>query len=321
MRPFQVLAIVLAGCGVNTEPILADKDAGREPRAADAAKFNELPDMGDSVVNTDAAPPSPDAAVQIDPDAADAPRDAARSLRDSTDAPAPDAGPPPLDMASGPDPIRDESCDDGRPLECDALPAECEELEVAAVIDGCWLCVNAVTCRPWGEPGCELDADCAADAWCNECATGSCPFCEDCVAGCSEHECETAPEPVCDQERPLCEPGEVSVVRDGCWVCVQAHTCEPGMACAEHADCGRATCRQEAEICVAEVPTCVFGDHCEIAEHASPNLFCSDGGCERCGPGDEVRWTCPDGNTVAWCRCDAGGILCRGDPSGDCADD
>ena len=56
--------------------------------------------------------------------------------------------------------------------------------KIAAIKNGCYECVNEVTCQPWGEPGCRIDLDCQAGQHCDDCATASCYECDDCVAGC-----------------------------------------------------------------------------------------------------------------------------------------
>lgn len=119
---------------------------------------------------------------------------------------------------------RSTRCDEG-PLTCDALPPTCGELEVAAIRDGCWVCVNAITCRPWGEPGCASDQTCAPTERCDPCATGSCPFCEDCVAGCEAHGCPTETTLTCRCVRPDCGEGNVAVIDEGCWICVSLGSC------------------------------------------------------------------------------------------------
>ncbi len=119
---------------------------------------------------------------------------------------------------------RSTRCDEG-PLRCDAAPPTCGELEVAAIEDGCWECVNAITCRPWGEPGCASDQTCGPTERCDPCATGSCPFCEDCVAGCEAHGCPTEATLTCRCARPDCGDGNVAVIDEGCWICVSLGSC------------------------------------------------------------------------------------------------
>ena len=65
--------------------------------------------------------------------------------------------------------------DDGTIPICDMVPPECSEFEILAWQDHCYVCVNPATCEPWGEPGCEVDAECPVDEYCNFCGTSSCP--------------------------------------------------------------------------------------------------------------------------------------------------
>ena len=75
-------------------------------------------------------------------------------------------------------------CDDGTAWICDSLPPRCEDGGALALQNGCYLCVNPATCRPWGEAGCKTDADCPSGWKCDPCGTASCPACDDCVAAC-----------------------------------------------------------------------------------------------------------------------------------------
>lgn len=122
---------------------------------------------------------------------------------------------------------RDASCDDGTEALCDMIPPVCDEYEILAVQDYCWVCVNPDTCHPWGEPGCESDYDCAPEEYCDPCGTSSCPICEDCVPACAPHGCPTEQDLMCWCARPDCDPDGVAVIDDGCWICVYLQTCEP----------------------------------------------------------------------------------------------
>lgn len=122
---------------------------------------------------------------------------------------------------------RDTHCDDGTQVLCDMPRPSCEEHEILAVRNDCWVCVNPTTCVPWGEAGCETDADCPAERWCNPCASGSCPMCPDCVPGCTRHGCPTEQQLECYCARPDCGPEAVAVIEEACWICVDAETCEP----------------------------------------------------------------------------------------------
>jgi len=183
-------------------------------------------------------------------------------------------------------PARDESCDDGRDVVCAMVPPVCEPFEILAAQGGCWVCVNPATCLPWGEPGCERDADCPADARCDPCGTAACPDCDACAAACTPHRCETALEAACDMERPDCEDGQVAVVRDACWVCVELRTCEPP---------------PPGALCEAADGYCEhFVERCRLNFHDGPAMDCPGGRSAKCClPGRDRR--CDDGTEL---RCD-----------------
>lgn len=105
-------------------------------------------------------------------------------------------------------------------------PPVCGELEILAFQQSCYICVNPATCRPWGIPGCERDAECDIIDYCNPCGTSSCPYCEDCVPACTPHGCPTETVLTCLMERPDCEDDGVAVVEDGCWLCVDLGSCQ-----------------------------------------------------------------------------------------------
>ena len=76
-------------------------------------------------------------------------------------------------------------CDDGTPLLCLMPPLVCNEFEILAIQNNCWICVNPATCKPWGEPGCESNQDCPEGEECDPCGTSSCPECDDCIPACT----------------------------------------------------------------------------------------------------------------------------------------
>lgn len=82
--------------------------------------------------------------------------------------------------------LRDTRCDDGTEPSCEAPTPDCEPYEILAYQNDCYRCVNPATCKEWGEPGCETDADCPNEniEVCDDCATSSCPDCDDCLAAC-----------------------------------------------------------------------------------------------------------------------------------------
>ena len=146
-------------------------------------------------------------------------------------------------------------CDDGNALTCEHVRPTCPVGAAAAVQGGCWQCVSPESCRAWGEPGCETDAQCPAAERCDPCGTTACPDCDDCVAACLPHGCQTDPEPQCDTARPDCPTPQISVIREGCWQCVEPAQCEsdPSVPTGSCEDAGgycehrRASCRDGFE--------------------------------------------------------------------------
>jgi hypothetical protein len=138
------------------------------------------------------------------------------------DAARPDAARPDAATADGavPDASRPDAAppDAARP---DAPPPD------AALADAATPDAAAPDALPPDPPRCAADADCAPGEWCDECARSSCPVCDDCISACVPHACETEPQPACDEARPDCPDGQVSVVRGGCWLCVERGTCRP----------------------------------------------------------------------------------------------
>lgn len=73
---------------------------------------------------------------------------------------------------------------------------------------------------------CTRAADCVAGKRCVPCDTTSCAGCPDCVSSCVPHDCVTEAALVdCTMLRPDCIGEAVSVIKDGCWVCVELATC------------------------------------------------------------------------------------------------
>jgi hypothetical protein len=80
---------------------------------------------------------------------------------------------------------RYDHCDDGSEPTCEMPAPDCDSFEIVAYQNDCYVCVNSATCKPWGEPGCETDEDCALlGLVCDPCATSSCPECDDCLSAC-----------------------------------------------------------------------------------------------------------------------------------------
>lgn len=140
---------------------------------------------------------------------------------------------------------------------CDCAGTDCGRLYDSP--DEClfeqWSCTTP--------PSCSSDADCGATEYCDGCATSSCPVCDDCVAGCVPHGCMSEREPICRAERPECGPDGIAIVRDGCWVCVDARTCEDlGPDDCRAAGCpGGSTCTACAVgeyVCLPDGEACAF---------------------------------------------------------------
>lgn len=89
-----------------------------------------------------------------------------------------------VDYAGECRPERDTHCDDGTQPTCRMPEPTCLEHEVLAYQNNCYVCVNSVTCLPWGQANCQVDENCAEGEYCDMCATSSCPMCDDCVAAC-----------------------------------------------------------------------------------------------------------------------------------------
>lgn len=136
-------------------------------------------------------------------------------------------------------------CGDGSELECDQMMPLCETGSTPAIRFGCWECILDELC-PENIVFCGANEACAPNEMCVECATSSCPLCTDCVAACLPHGCASEEVILCNALRPDCGAGEVSIARDGCWLCVDQRTCEapddpsPGVDCETNNDCGLA---------------------------------------------------------------------------------
>lgn len=146
------------------------------------------------------------------------------------------------------------SCDDGSVLACRALEPTCAAGEVAAVINSCWSCVDAATCQPstTETEGCQDDADCP-NGYCEITPACDGPDCPPVAPSeCVVPNCDDGSENFCNALEPTCATGETAAQQDGCWVCVDARTCQapsmprlcggPGDSC----DAGE-YCRYEIE--------------------------------------------------------------------------
>ena len=74
---------------------------------------------------------------------------------------------------------------------------------------------------------CRFDSDCDHEEYCDPCARSSCPECPDCVRGCLILPCSTnaSESRICLCDRTDCGDDAVSVLRDGCWVCLAPSSC------------------------------------------------------------------------------------------------
>lgn len=220
------------------------------------------------------------------------------------------------------EPPRDTHCDDGTEPLCDMIPPVCGEHEILAHQDDCYRCVNPDTCVPWGEPECRHDAECAPDEYCDPCGTGSCPFCEDCVAACEPHGCPTEEITDCAMPRPDCEGGDVAVIRNGCWECVDRETCEPAGGRDERCDDGGPL------FCDMVQPECALGevaaiqDGCWVCVNAITCRPWGEPGCQRDAdcPVDEWCNFCATGSCPACLDCVAGCVVhgCPTEPEPAC---
>lgn len=114
-------------------------------------------------------------------------------------------------------------------------------------------------CVPGGEPQCFSDADCGgrgycldglcqyqpecygdADCWGGYCEFGGATDCAgaDCGGGmiapggyCVYPSCDDGSPAICDMIPPECPAGQVTAVRDGCFECVDARSCQPADVC------------------------------------------------------------------------------------------
>jgi len=188
------------------------------------------------------------------------------------------------------EPVRDESCDDGTEPTCNMIEPECEEHEILAYQNNCYVCVNPMTCKPWGEPGCEGDVDCGPADYCNPCATASCPMCLDCVPACVPHNCETEEELMCFGVRDECGESGVAVIRDGCWVCLDLNTCEPIEPARDDScdDGTEPTCEMVPPVC-EEHEILAYQNNCYVCVNPVSCKPWGEPGCEGdvdCGPTD-----------------------------------
>jgi hypothetical protein len=128
----------------------------------------------------------------------------------------------------------DPSCDDGTEVICLSLPPVCGAGQTLAIRNGCYECVDARTCGSVEPNGCASDADCP-NGYCEHYATCTAIGCPPPPPSqCVYPRCDDGTEPVCPSLPMECGPGETLAVRNGCWACVDARSCDatPPPTCA-----------------------------------------------------------------------------------------
>lgn len=139
------------------------------------------------------------------------------------------------------------SCGDGAPVFCDALPPTCGVGQVAGAWGGCWACFDARTCLPVGQPtGCYDDAECP-NGYCDQANDGGAappgagdrafPVPPPPPGQCVFPSCDDGSQLTCRALTPVCAPGAVASVINGCWECRDARSCAP-LCDPSTADCG-----------------------------------------------------------------------------------
>ena len=172
------------------------------------------------------------------------------------------------------------SCETETSAVCEIDQPLCSENEVLIIQEGCWLCVDQSTCVPneeWPIPEpCESNTDCPIGEYCSDCAGSSCPNCEDCLMGCRP-QCVSESVVECEVERPNCDVDQITVIREGCWVCVDESTCEPPVdqqICITNAECDLGTyCSECATSSCPDCRDCV-GLCTQSSCESEPNAVC-----------------------------------------------
>lgn len=196
MRALLTLsALSLVACGVNTEPILADGDAGIGQHNGPAPDATRSP------------PPNSDG------DGGNEINEADVALFDARRA--------------------EDPCSDGLERTCpDAAPDCPAEGHTATLRGGCWVCVDPATCPPAPDSACEAGA---AWSYACPVAGYSVPWCtcgEDGVVACvadprAEACCGDDEQVVCESEPEPCAEGTIGSQFAGCWACVDAELRAP----------------------------------------------------------------------------------------------
>jgi hypothetical protein len=153
--------------------------------------------------------------------------------------------------------LSDEDCGEGQHCEIDYVCPDCAQDEPACLAP-CFAEGRCVDDEPWY--GCEV-VDCAPGYICEETSNGEAV----CVP---VDECGDGTPALCDMIPPVCEPGQIAAVRDYCYVCVDADTCEepppPNEGCYSDDECGDDQRCNANEVCLPP-PGC---------DPSDPNLGC-----------------------------------------------
>ena len=110
-------------------------------------------------------------------------------------------------------------------------PPVCRGGLIPAAQNGCYVCVDPTSCQPPAAELCSSDADCA-NGYCDVSGSGEAPDPDPGTRPvpvyrgvCVYPSCDDGSVPTCLAQKPICEPGEVAAVVNGCFSCVDARTC------------------------------------------------------------------------------------------------
>jgi len=166
--------------------------------------------------------------------------------------------------------IPDGKCDDGQPLLCmRPAPESCEGGLLIAIRNGCYQCVNPVTCRP--PAGCADDSACPRGQVCRDGA---------CTDRCQPVSCTL-----------WCEDGFATDPATGCEICACKTACRVDTDCARGQRCVAGTCQAS---CVPGGGACRPGCRDVVGPDGCPYCDCSCSDAQPCPPGQ----ACLDGQCV-----------------------
>ena len=221
----------------------------------------------------------------------------------------------------------DGPCDDDTALSCDGETPECGAGSIMAIQDGCYVCVDPVSC---GVP-CDdafswdplLNACCpdAPEVEPCDCSEGFFPASVSMVdgAGCwIKDECLCQPETCgdgevldCDLPKPVCGSQQLVALQEGCWLCAWADTCEPvvcevaGQAYNPQETfpagdgCNDCQCQNDGQILCADAPCPVICDYGGTLYEVGASFSAGDG-CNTCECAEDGEVVCEEES----CACD-----------------